>query len=90
MLNFIEIKRKIGEWIEQHKNINNASEAIDFYCDGQYVCISMQKADANSYIGATVTTNELVYRFLYKGNSKSHFEMAKLEHISTVKIENDD
>ena len=40
--------------------------------------------------GATVTTNELVYRFLYKGNSKSRFEMAKLEHISTVKIENDD
>lgn len=90
MINFVDIKTRIGEWIEQHQNIDNANDIIDYCCDGQDVYISMEKSSTNPYIGATVTTDEYVYRFLYKGNSETCFDMSKLKHLTTTKIENDD
>lgn len=90
MINFIDIKIKIGEWIEQHKDTQNANGIIDYCCNGQDVYISMEKSSINPYIGATVTTDEYVYRFIYKGISGDSFDMSKLEHLTTTKKENDD
>ncbi|MCI6825119.1 MAG: hypothetical protein MR885_07125 [Ruminococcus bromii] len=90
MINFIDIKIKIGEWIEQHKDTQNANEIIDYHCDGQNVYISMEKSSINPYIGATVTTDDYVYRFVYKGISENSFDMSKLEHLTTTKKEFDD
>lgn len=90
MINFVDIKTRIGEWIEQHNSIDNADEIIYYHCNGQDVSISMLKSSVNPYIGATVTTDEYVYRFLYTGNSETRFDMSKLKHLTTTKIENDD
>ena len=90
MINIVDIKKRIGEWIEQNNNIDNADEIIDYNCNGQDVSISMVKSSINPYIGATVTTDEYVYRFLYAGNSETRFDMSKLEHLTTIKKEDDD
>ena len=90
MINIIDIKRRIGEWIEQNQTIENASEIFKYYCNGEDVTISMEKSNINPYIVSKVVTYTFVYRFIYKGSSKSPFDMSKLEHINTTKIEDDD
>ena len=90
MVNFINIKRKIGELVDQHLGDEDVSEAIDFDNDGQPAYISFHKSKSFSYISIDVTTNDIVYKFKYPNRQGEKFNMSELENLSSYSTKYDD
>lgn len=86
MANLIDYKNIIGEWINLHQDTAEIEEAINY----NSACISFHKTSNSPFIGISITTNDYVYKFQYNYISYPKYDMSKLDHLSTVNINNDD
>lgn len=89
MINFIEIKLKIGELINQYKNNNDVETAAELKINDQYVNITFLKGENSKNILIDVRTEEYIYKFIYPAKEKS-FDMSKLDNIASYPIAQDD
>lgn len=90
MINWIKIKLRIGELIEENIENEIVSESFDFDYDGKYACISFQKAPNCQKIQINVRTEGYVYKFSYPNNYNKKFDMSKLDNYNSYPEEKDD
>lgn len=85
-----DAKVRIGEIIEKYRTQGTADDAINFKYGKINYCISFNKTKGFNNITFIVTTDRMVYNFIYPYNDNGYFDMSKLDFTTSHTLENDD